>query len=385
MNREHPMRYKIRRCSLITIVVFSSCWVTGCSLLPYDPPAYMRARVVFSDETITKSLFFQDARIGDVTDVRVGDLDPAPGDELVAVGIYGAAVVSRDGSLIRYIPLFDRKYRRSTRIVLFPDNQRWAFLSFGVPVGGALLTDSAGQQQTWLHRHGARSASVNDVAWSDLDGDGQLEFLLATGHGVRLMDEQGNLIWKSLDWVRRVDTADIDNDGLQEILASEHGDLVVLDRKGNTLRRTHLSRHKPDPSYFSDFDIVHYPARNDPEHIMVTHLGGITLLATDAVTTRAKLESDWLSDALGLPVQLKPGAKHFAVSGRIMDQGGLMIGFRLVRGVLHIFDTQDGRLVYHEVLDGSGQGITTSAEPVDGRQSLFVGGGDGKVWVYRAK
>lgn len=187
------------------------------------------------------------------------------GNEIIAVGEFGAFVFDLSGNLKRQV-LFDvvkedvkigpfetNTYRSeldNLRIVKL-DKERFGFLSWGSMQGVRIFDDSG--KEIWSYgkrdvdfgnlikdekerdEDYEKSTYVMEAAVGDLDGDGVSEYIVARkSNGVHAFDQQGNEKWFQPDDFPNdpLEIADLDGDGKNELLQGGK----VRDGNGNLLR-----------------------------------------------------------------------------------------------------------------------------------------------------
>ena len=88
--------------TLSTAVVFLVC---GCVSVPSKLPDWLEPGVRKGADFLVKDVFIEDRRLGTVTDVAFGELDPNPGPEVGVAGPRRALFATRNGELIRWVGL----------------------------------------------------------------------------------------------------------------------------------------------------------------------------------------------------------------------------------------------------------------------------------------
>jgi hypothetical protein len=137
-----------------------------------------------------KSLLSKGRMFGHVTDIRYGQLDPHPGNELCVAGM---------------------------GLVVFIDNEGKAF--------GNLELEKYGKGMRMV----------------DVEGDGVCEYLMWSPVGGRtcaLRDHKGRLVWDSegiVDFVQGLGYGDLDEDGKLDFIIFSYPELVALDSQGRQL------------------------------------------------------------------------------------------------------------------------------------------------------
>lgn len=235
------------------------------------PPDLEAPGVLLGSDAFSKGLFLEDRRLGGITDIVMGELDPSPGVEIGLAGPGCVLFTDKDARVKSVVSLGGRT--AYVKIVDIDADGVCEFLNRGSWGIDASLIDHGGKV-VWSY---GGSPGVNDTAMGDVDGDGIPEIVVGFngGGGVHLLNKDGQLIWKMKDSnVWHVEITDTDGDGRLEILHSDVGGrMKVRDGRGMIVRRA-----KPKP-YFSHFSLARWPGKDDRPHAI--QCGNATLYILD--------------------------------------------------------------------------------------------------------
>ena len=325
--------------------------------------------IVVGQGVLSTNVFVEDARLGSVTDIAMGELDPAPGEEVAVAGSVGALFLDAKANVKSAVTFSARAAHvdiidvQSDGVCEFMNRGSW-----GIP---ASVMDHQGKTM-WTY--GSTAPGVNDMAAGDIDGDGSLEYVVGFNGagGVHLLETNGTRVWRMPDSnVWHVEMVDADGDGSPEIVHSNAGgEMNVRDRQGNV-----ITQARPGP-YLSGFSLCRWPNAESSEYALVSEddviwvfdFGGKTVTKLDAPRCGR------LGLARAVPVKLRADEpEYFAVA----------VDLKAARqAILYVHDAS-GALVYQEVLPESCASIAAAALDGGPTEALLVGG-DGKVLRYEA-
>lgn len=334
-----------------------------------ETPAGMEtASVVAGSGFLSKSVLVEDAQVGSVTDIAVGELDPSPGREIGVAGSGGALFLDEAANVKSSVALGGRAVH--VDIVDVEADGVCEFMNRGQWGCDASLFDHSGKT-IWTY---GGSPGVDDMAAGDLDGDGALEFVVGFngGGGVHLLESDGKKQWTQPDGnVWHVETADTDGDGRLEIVHSNaRGEIKVRDARGNTVKQG-----KP-AAYFSHFSLCRWPGKQDRQYALLAEDDTIWLFDFDGSSVQkfSAPECGTLGHARGVPVKLEANQPEYLA---------VVVEFsRWQRSILYVF-APDGKLVYQEVLPEACGSIAAMSVGKAASESILVGA-EGKVWQFDA-
>lgn len=364
--------------------------ICGCSKAPL--PEWMKPQIVTGIDFLEKNIFVEDARIGTVTDIKRGELDPSLGLEIGIAGNNGALFIDDNGKTKTYVDFKRKKddWSLNFEIVDIEKDGICEFLRISnAAVTYDALLDHKGDE---IWTTGSDDDSPDDTTSGDLDGDGNLEFVSGWIWGINLIDRNGKEIWRKSDvLVWQVKIADTNQDGKPEIVhRNGEGILTIRDKDGNI-----LSRSKPlGVGYLNEFAIVKYPTSNAREYLLIRGSDKVRwrdydidkeyLLDFDGKTVIAELIYPNCGSPKAIPVQLSNNhPPYLAIFGLYLYQGRKLFGLEAVHSALYVLDSEQN-LVYYEVIDDEGEGITVIPSDKPGEEILLIGG-TGKVWQYKIK
>ncbi len=322
--------------------------------------------ILVGSDFISKEIFIQDARLGTITDITLGQFDPSPGFEIGIVGSKGALLLDETINVKSSI-MFALRAGHVDIIDVEGDNT-CEYLDRGGGWQDVSLIDHKGNS-VWTY---GEMPGVDDLCAGDVDGDGVLEFVVGFngGGGVRLLDKNGKEIWEKPDGnVWHVELVDTDGDESLEIVHSNAaGQITVRDRQGKI-----ISQAKPAP-YFSDFSICRWPSKKDRKYALLAEDDTIWILDFDGKAA-AQFDAPMagtLGEARGVPIKIESDKpEYFAV---IVEFG------HWEKSILYIY-SPDNVLVYQEIIPEACASIASLSLDVTGKETLLVGG-NGKVWKY---
>jgi len=325
---------------------------------------------------LTQSIYFSDPRLGSVTDIALGRLDPTSGVALGVAGVNGAAFLDATGN-VKSTVKFSTAFRRINFVDVEGDGV-CEFMERGSWGSNAALLNHAGKV---LWTYGGKQPGVDDMAAGDLDGDGLLEFAVGFGRdgGLHLVGRDGKARWQRPDnQIWHIEIMDVNGDGRPEIVHSNgQAQLVIRDETGSV-----ISQVRPHPSagslplVFMHFSVCHYPSATSPRLVLTPGANVLSLCDTTGKTV-AELsapKAGMLSAARGVPVKLQPNAPAYFAAAVTFMPGD--------RSLLFLYDTNNA-LVYQEVLPETCQTLAALPLGKTGAEALLVGG-EAKVWEYCA-
>lgn len=328
------------------------------------------APIVSPQLEMSKSLFLEDARLGTITDILQGELDPSPGPEIGIVGSRGALFVNENSDL-KSLVMFSV---RATHVdIIDADSDGICeFINRGTWSCDASLIDHKGNT-VWTY---GGMPGVNDMSAGDLDGDGIPEFVVGFNGdgGVHLLDKNGKKKWRQPDGnVWHVEMVDTNGDGTPEIVHSNvAGEIIVRDGQGNIISKVGRWFR-----YFSDFSLCKWPSKKDRQYVLLSEGGTIWLFDFDG-RTAAQFDAPkcgTLGHARGVPVKIKSDQpEYLAVIVEFSSRE---------RSILYVYNPNRA-LVYQEILPEACASIAAISLDKSEIDTMLIGG-EGKVWQYKVQ
>jgi len=332
------------------------------------PEGLNRTGVLVGDGILSKSVYVQDARLGTISDIAVGEFDPSPGPEIAIVGTRGALFVDSNAKAKSSLMF---SVRAGHVVIVDVDGDGISeFLDRGGGWQDISLIDHKGNA-IWTY---GGIPGVNDVAAGDINRDGILEFVVGFngGGGVRLLDRNAKEKWTQSDSnVWHVELVDVNSDGSLEIVHSNAaGEMIVRDKDGKIIHRA-----KPAP-YFSSFSLGRWPTKKAEQYALLAENDIIWLFdffGKLVVQFDAPI-SGTLGHARGVPTKIQSNQpEYFAVVVEFSNWK---------KSILYVYGS-DKKLVYQEIIPEACASIASHAFDSKSEESLLLGC-DGKVWKYSA-
>ncbi len=406
---------------LLVVLAFSawmiySFFAKAFMYRPETPSELREARVVVGAAFLTRNQFVTTNQsfnlnpltsVGDIVDISIAEQDSEPGIDVVIAGRYGAMIVDRNGvkrSQIQYeferektkVFIFETETPRSmlgdVQVIDIEGDGKCEYLARG-SLDGAAVFNHQGKR---LWSYGAftdEKTSIDNAAAGDINGDGVAEFI-AGWNAIEVFDKHGRKGWVQ-PWegsLHQIEVVDVDGDGKNEIIHNSAGGMMIRDGQGKTIKQVEM------PFYFSTFHLVTKPGEKQP-HILAVHDQSVwlvdfngnvvkkfaaplsKLISPRKPSTTNELENFFSGEvsvykAKGVWVKLKEAQPEFlAVIAEFVA---------IDRSVLYIY-SDDGNLVYQEVLPEECLSIAVFAPEDQSRaQELLIGGSD-TVWRYNAR
>jgi hypothetical protein len=334
-----------------------------------SPPVHLRTPGVLVGEAfLLKEKFLEEKSLSEVTDIRIGELDPAPGEEIGIVSPRGVVFTDMQGDTKNEV-----RIQYTGVHVDFVDVEGDGIIEY-FERGSAMLSprlfDHSGKN---IWKYGGFFSMADDMAAGDVDGDGMAEFAVGYGGGggIHLLNSDGKKEWQQPDGnVWHVAVADTDGDNKAEIIHSNAGgDLTVRNALGNIVVNA-----EPE-SYFSHFSISMWPEEPGVTYAIIVDSNILYAFNYDG-TTAKKIDAPNCGYCCDLP--------HTAVAKLDAEQPeylAMLVELRhWERSVFTVF-TSEGEIVYQEILPEYGAAIAAAPLGDDDMDSILVGG-RGRVWRY---
>lgn len=331
------------------------------------PQELSTGKILVGKGVLEKELFYDDNRLGLVTDISYGEHDSSDGAEIVIVGTRGAAFVNREGKSEKFV-LFRGMQTNHVDAVDIEGDGICEFLNRGSWSTPVALIDHEGKL-LWTY---SERPGVDDAAAGDIDGDGRLEIVVGFngGGGVHLLDSKGKKIWEDKDGnVWHVEIVDVDGDGRPEIVHSNAGgQITVRDKDGHVLNRS-----KPS-SYFSHFSLTQWIGKNRQYALLASDdkIWVFDFDATVVAQLNAPLCRTVVGHARGTPLRVQSDDLQYYAT---------LVAFpNWNRAILYLHDSAE-KLVYQEIIPENCEAISAFA-PADGIAEILLVGAKDKVWKY---
>lgn len=359
---------------LATILTFTSSGCRNPSGLPHE----MRPGVRTGEGFLDREVLVENRRLGPVTDIVVGELDPSPGLEVGTAGVRRVILLKPDGTQLTSMG-FKKPYPRMV------DVEGDGVCEFFLPGGRATLVDHTGHE-IWSAPHPVVRSALGDVT-----GDGNTDFFLYHFSNLSLMSSTGKVVWSvgplfngphghvRFHMPSVVHIVDVNKDGRKEIVGMFPDRIVVLDDNGRFLEEKQV---RLDCDLTESF-LVSYPTKDSPQWYLCGDELRYVLVSLDGEEIAYEFK--------GVPPSHYPRATlvkldsaeepYFAILGLLFWQGRKTFGLKTVCWALCVFDSEQ-KLVYHEVLSGEGWGLAAMPSTRPNEEVLLVGG-KGRVWLYR--
>jgi hypothetical protein len=339
--------------------------------------------------------------IGSINDIAVRKLDPESGLRIVIAGRWGAMTVDRNGlkqSQIRYDLETEQvrlgPFRRTKtdrmigdiQIVDIDGDDGYEYLARG-SFDGADLFDQQGRRLWSYPKSDKEKISLQNVTVGDLNGDGQVEFIVSSD-GIEAFDRYGKQLWRrpAEYGPSQIEVVDTDGSGKKKIVSTGY-ELEIRDESGNKIKSVDTPA-----GYIRDFSLCTMPNKKAPT-ILAVKDGYLWLIGFDGNAV-AKLDAP-LSEFPDVVEKTPRGEFETSVYKAkgvwvklVKDQLEYLAAVTkfaaLDRSVLYVY-TPSGKLVYQEVLPEQCASIAVLPPENETGSQEFLVGGERTIWRYKAK
>lgn len=322
---------------------------------------------------LSKRVFLQSSKLGTVTDLVYGELDPIPGPEIGVVGQQAALFVDVFAKVRRHIT-FTGADTSGTLVNICDTNNDGIceFMCRGSWRNDAALFDHSGKV-LWTYGGGF---GVNDMACGDVIKGGRAEFVVGFngGGGLHLLDADGKKLWRKPGGnIWQVNTCDVYEDGSTEIIHSDAGgNLTVRNNDGDIVKQG-----QPD-TYCADFTTFKWPwcgrhnhailAREDKVWVLDFNLETVACLDAPKCGDLGDINATYVSPCKGEPYYL-----------------AVLVDYKKAdRSIFYVFNNSQ-KLIYQEVLPEWCPSITAVDFGSKSENETILIGGKGKVFAYDFK
>ncbi len=220
---------RARHLNLFIIILITILSIVGCEDT-YPPFTLDSSQMKVEKEHYKKEFFYKDPALNLIWDLKKGQFDNDPDEEILIVAGYGVRIVTLEGTIKDSFPI---PYLREISAIDFNNDGDYEFLSEGGVWSSSVVVLNSSGKVEWKYsstKWKYLSTLVGAPKAGDLDGDGTKEIvlpysrcliLLHFGGGLMVFNEQGDYIHKYRGYpapLEHIEIADFNGDGKDEIL-----------------------------------------------------------------------------------------------------------------------------------------------------------------------
>ena len=395
----------------IIAVVGGTAWLIFSFLTgPFGPPPtpaqLKKPRVVVGDKLLVKQPLVQQSFWGEITgkdklgqfsDVSVGEWDATPGLDIVITGNRGAIQLDQKGGRIKEVLFHFPRTRKgafedeaqyllmgNTQVVDLERDGTPEYLARGSLDGAALF----GNQGNLIWFSGERKADqgfLDNVTVGDLDNDGSAE-IVVSWKGIQIFDKTGKKL-SQLDEEygdRRIEIVDIDGDGKNEIISLD-ANLKIRNSKGEIIKEI------PVEGYFGNYSLLQTPGIAQPSLLVMYHGQLLLLNLNGEVVSRFAAPLSEFDDTvqIGFDGDETHGTSVYEAEGVWIKLATEQPKYLAVisnfagidRSVLDVF-TPEGKLLYQEILPAECSSVAGLPEGEVKRAESLLVACEATVWKF---
>lgn len=214
---------RARHLNLFLIISITLLSIVGCEDT-YPPFTLDSSQMKVEKEHYKKEFFYKDPDLNIIWDLKKGQFDNDPDEEIMVVGSYGVRIVTLEGKIKDSFPI---PHLYGISAIDFNNDGNYEFLGKGGGLSSVsvVVLNSSGKVE-WKYS----TTLVGPPKAGDIDGDGTKEIvlpysrnlrLLRFGGGLMVFNEQGDYIHKYRGYpspLKHIEIADFNGDRKGEIL-----------------------------------------------------------------------------------------------------------------------------------------------------------------------
>ncbi|KAF0245981.1 MAG: hypothetical protein FD180_1124 [Planctomycetota bacterium] len=336
--------------------------LSGC-FMPYAEDAGIRT----TQSEIRKTVVFAAAALGEVNALTLVSSNGM--SQIVVGGQAGAAFLDLGYVQERFVR-FSYPGLSSTVPVDVEGDGRYGFMDRECGLSATVLSSEAALLWSFPPKDDADyDRNPNQMAAGDLDGDGDLEFVVGAGGGIYAFDKAGSMIWQAdASLVFAVEIADLDEDGKLEVVhLDEPNKIVIRDGKGEEIRRfDRPAGLHGDPLLWRNEKGGYLAIGNRGDVMHVLDLSG-----KEITTLELSPEHGYFNSVRPMRIE---GRTCYAASTKLSYCPGI--------GYLYLFDER-GTIIHEEVFKGRVDSMLTFPEPGRTNSDILLIGVETQVIEYR--